>query len=127
MVVSLGALGAINTWDLPTYMLLVAGACVVAGWRARRWRGAAGEALLATLISVLAVAAYWPFYTHYQAQVGQGTGSVVGRFLDWVRAGSPLDLWLAIWGFFLLLAICYVVVAWRRGSGGAAEAEQERE
>ena len=75
---ALGALGAINTWDLPTYALLVAGACVVAGWRARRWLGAAGGLLLAAVISVLAVAAYWPFYAHYEAQVGQGAG-VAGR------------------------------------------------
>ena len=40
MALALGALGVINTWDLPTYALLVAGACVVAGWRARRWLGA---------------------------------------------------------------------------------------
>ena len=119
IALALGALGAINTWDLPTYALLVAGACVVAGWRARRWLGAAGGLLLAAVISALAVAAYWPFYAHYETQVGQGAGSLVGRFLGWVRAASPLNDWLVIWGFFLLLAVCYVVVVWRRGSGGA--------
>ena len=118
---ALGALGVINTWDLPTYALLVAGACVVAGWRARRWLGAAIGVLLAAVVSALAVAAYEPFYAHYQAQVGQGTGSLVSRFLGWVRDGSPLDDWLVIWGFFLLLAFCYVVVVWRRGCGGAEE------
>ena len=121
IALSLGALGVINTWDLPTYALLVAGACIVAGWRARRWLGAAGGLLLAAVISALAVAAYWPFYAHYETQVGQGAGSLVGRFLGWVRAGSPLDDWLVIWGFFLLLAACYVVVVWRQGSGGAEE------
>ena len=120
MALALGVLGVINTWDLPTYALLVAGACVVAGWRARRWLGAAGGLLLAAVISALAVAAYWPFYAHYEAQVGQGAG-LVGRFLGWVRAASPLDDWLVIWGFFLLLAVCYVVVVWRYGSGGAEE------
>ena len=125
MALALGALGVINTWDLPTYALLVAGACIVAGWRARRWLGAAGGLLLAAVISALAVAAYWPFYAHYETQVGQGAGSLVGRFLGWVRAASPLDDWLVIWGFFLLLAVCYVVVVWRRSeqrrSGGADE------
>ena len=116
IALSLGALGVINTWDLPTYALLVVGACIVAGWRARRWLGAAGGLLLAAVISALAVAAYWPFYAHYETQVGQGAGSLVGRFLGWVRAASPLDDWLVIWGFFLLLAVCYVVVVWRRGA-----------
>ena len=116
---ALGALGVINTWDLPTYALLVAGACVVAGWRARRWLGAAGGLLLAAVISALAVAAYWPFYANYEAQVGQGAGTLVSRLLGWVRGASPLDDWLVIWGFFLLLAVCYVVVVWRRRSRGA--------
>ncbi len=48
---------------------------------------------------------------------------MVGRFLGWVRAASPLDDWLVIWGFFLLLAVCYVVVVWRQESG-KAEAER---
>ena len=127
IALALGALGVINTWDLPTYALLVVGACVVAGWRARRWLGAAGGALLAVLISVLAVAAYWPFYAHYETQVGQGAGSLVGRFLGWVRAGSPLDDWLVIWGFFLLLAVCYVVVVWRRSEQGSRGADEQRD
>jgi len=120
IILALGALGAMNTWDLPTYALLVAGVFVVAGWRARRWLGAAGGALLAALISLLAVVAYWPFYAHYEPQVGQDAGTLIGRFLGRVRAGSPLDDWLVIWGFFLLLAFCYVVVVWRQQSLRAA-------
>ena len=131
MALALGALGVINTWDLPTYALLVAGACIVAGWRARRWLGAAGGLLLAAVISALAVAAYWPFYANYEAQVGQGAGTLVGRLLGWVRGASPLDDWLVIWGFFLLLAVCYVVVVWGRRSRGAvgqgSEGAEEQE
>ena len=33
LVIALGALGAINTWDLPTYALLVLGALMLRGWR----------------------------------------------------------------------------------------------
>jgi len=132
IVLALGALGAINTWDLPTYALLVTGAFILAGWQMRRWPGAACGLVLAGVILALSVAAYLPFYTHYKAQVGEATGSVIGRFLGWVHAASPLGEWLVIWGFFLLLAVVYVTVAWTRlnrsdegageqGSGGAGE------
>ena len=123
MALALGVLGAINTWDLPTYALLVAGAFMLAGWRTRRVagpdrRGAAGRREAGG-----AVAAYLPFYRHYKAQVGEGAGPLVGRFLGWVRAASPLGEWLTIWGFFLFLAIVYITVSWRleRRSGGAGE------
>ena len=33
LALGLGALGAINTWDLPTYALLVTGAVLIAAWR----------------------------------------------------------------------------------------------
>ena len=116
MALALGVLGAINTWDLPTYALLVAGAFVLAGWRARRVRGLIGAALLAVVTAGAAVAAYLPFYRNYQAQVGEGAGPLIGRFLGWVRAASPLSEWLTIWGFFLFLATVYITVSWRLGS-----------
>jgi len=112
--VALGALGAINTWDLPTYFLLIAGACVVAGWRRRGIIAAVGGALLAGVMGVLAVVAYWPFYAHYQAQVGGQSGSLIGRYLGWVRGASPLGPWLVVWGFFIFLAYSFILVELRR-------------
>ncbi len=52
LALALGALGAINTWDLPTYALLASGAICIAGWRTRgspgqRLRSLAGAALSA--------------------------------------------------------------------------------
>ncbi|MGE5604053.1 MAG: DUF2298 domain-containing protein, partial [Nitrososphaerales archaeon] len=110
---ALGALGAINTWDLPTYALLVAGTLVVAAWRTparERLRRLAAAALSALGVLALAVALYLPFYEHYQAQVGGGSGGVVGRFLGWVKGASPLHPWLLIWGFFLFIALSYAGV-----------------
>ena len=85
-----------------------------------RWRAAGGRSDLR-----LAVAAYWPFYAHYEAQVGQGAGSLVAASSAGCAPASPLDDWLVIWGFFLLLAVCYVVVVWRRGSAGTEERRSE--
>lgn len=126
LTLSLGALGAINTWDLPTYALLVIGALGLAGWRSRRWQALVG-ALLAVLTVALAVAAYLPFYTHYQAQVGGGTGSVISRFLGWVRASSPLKPWLNIWGVFLFLAVSYAWVELRAGRRSRAAADGDEQ
>ena len=93
-ILALGALGVINTWDLPTYALLVAGACVVAGWRARRWLGVAGGLLLAAMISALAVAAYWPLRV-LRGAGGAGRG-FAGRTLARLGAwGEPA--WMTGW------------------------------
>ncbi len=115
LALSLGALGAINTWDLPTYALLVGAALLLTAWRtaragAGRWVELAAAALSALGVLALAVVLYLPFYQHYQAQVGGGDGGVLGRFLGWVNHSSAFKPWLLIWGFFLFLALSYTVV-----------------
>jgi YYY domain-containing protein len=112
LALSLGALGAINTWDLPAYFLLVAGALLIAAWRCRRIAGLVGAVVAASAVIVAAVAAYWPFYAHYQSQVGRGEGFLSGRYLGWVRAASPLSAWLTVWGILLLLSLGMVVGLW---------------
>ncbi len=112
---SLGALGAINTWDLPTYALLVGGALLAAAWRTATRGGdrllhLAAAALSALGVVALSIALYLPFYQNYQAQVGGGEGGVVSRFLGVVKDSSPFKPWLLIWGFFLFLALSYTLV-----------------
>jgi len=107
VVVSLGALGAINTWDLPTYFLLVAGALLLAAWRAQRAGAMVGALVLSCAIGALAVGAYRPFYAHYSVQVGAFAETGIGRYLGWVRQGSPIQSWLLVWGFWIFLAFSY--------------------
>jgi YYY domain-containing protein len=119
IALALGALGAINTWDLPTYALLVAAAMLLAAWRAPA-RGRAvsllGAAITALAALIVSVAAYLPFYLNYQAQVGGGGGNVVARFLGLVKEPSAVSKWLLIWGFFLFVAVSYtVMMLLRRG------------
>jgi YYY domain-containing protein len=121
LIISLGALGAINTWDLPTYALLVAGAFALRGWQDARARGLIGGALVAAAIAALAVAAYWPFYEHYVPLVGSREGGQIGRFLGFVAQSSPLKPWLSIWGLFLFLAGSYLLVAWRARRAAVVE------
>ncbi len=124
LILSLGALGAINTWDLPTYFLLVAGAFLSAGWRRARVTGLLSAALLAAGIGAAAVVAYWPFYAHYESQVGKASGTLVARYLGTVHSASPLEPWLIVWGIPVFLSISAVVLLWavaRRGLLGDAE------
>lgn len=126
LALSLGALGAINTWDLPTYGLLVTGAVLSAGWRraARRpWLSlpAALGALL--LVAALSAAAYLPFHANYAPTLGDTAGPLLARYLNWVRAASPLGDWLTVWGVWLFLVMSYLVASWwarrpARGGGG---------
>ena len=122
LALALGALGAINTWDLPTYFLLVAGALLIAGWRTGRAARLFGAAVAAGVVAVAAVGMYWPFYAHYQSQVGQGEGFLLARYLGWVRAASPLPAWLTVWGIFLLLSLGTLVWLWRGAGDGAPRA-----
>ena len=112
-VVALGALGPTNTWDLPVYLLLVAAAFVLVPWRSRRWMPGLGAICLGVATGGMAVLAYWPFYQHYQAQVGQAGRSLLARYLAPVSASSPVGAWLSIWAFFVFLAISYVFVLLR--------------
>ncbi len=117
-VVALGALGPTNTWDLPVYLVLVVAAFVLVPWRSRRWMPILGATCLGVAIGGMAVLAYWPFYRHYQAQVGEAGRSLLARYLAPVSASSPLGSWLAIWAFFLFLAASYVFVLLRAARPG---------
>ncbi len=124
LIVSVGALGAINTWDLPTYALLVAAALLIAAWRTRRAVGLCAAVVAAALVVGGAVAAYWPFYAHYQSQIGRGEGFLLARYLGWVRAASPLSAWLIVWGILLALSLVVLIGLWleaRRTQATAGE------
>ncbi len=114
MVLALGALGAINTWDLPTYFLLVAGAMTAVGWRRGRVAGLLGAGTVAAGIGVASVAAYWPFYAHYESQVGGGSGAFLVRYLGLIHSASPFVPWLTVWGIFVFLSVSALALLWAR-------------
>ena len=112
LILALGAMGAINTWDLPTYFLLVAGALLIAAWRSRRVGIMLVSLALIAGIGAAAFVAYAPFYTHYQSQFGDQTGPLLDRYLGWVRAASPLMPWLTVWGIPLFLSLSALAGLW---------------
>jgi YYY domain-containing protein len=106
----LGALAAINTWDLPTYLGLV----ILTFWLGRYRRSAGGSPLTAARLALEAVAAalfgaltfaasyllYLPFFLNYQAlDVGLGL----------VHDKTDLEKFLFIWGLVLFVVVSYLL------------------
>jgi len=121
LALALGALGPMNTWDLPTYAMLVV---VVLHGRSRAggWPAALRGLALPVGTAVVGILLYTPFYLSFWAD-GLGIGLVPadGR--------SPLPSFLVVWGIHLALAGTYLFavagvgrfalrilgILWRRG------------
>ncbi len=97
LVVAIGALGPMNTWDLPVYAGLAAAAFLWRGSRDSGRRGLARGALQAVATALAAALLYGPFYAHFQA-AGLGLGLVGGG------RRSPLGPFLTVWGTQVFLA-----------------------
>jgi YYY domain-containing protein len=105
LAVIIGALGPMNTWDVPAYWGLLVLVLALAGYRRGRWRGAVAGAAGGIGVVMVALAAYAPFYVHFQAQY-------VGLDLLPPGAGSPLLPFLAVWGFPLAAASSVLGLWW---------------
>ena len=116
---ALGALGFLNSWDLPTYVALFVGAMLVqvrpeGAAASGRWR----RSLLAGLaVAMGAVVLYLPFYLSFSTQAaglalwtGPGTRPL-HHVLVWGPVLAPLAL-------FLWVALRRVA-GWRAGAAGA--------
>lgn len=102
---TLGALAVTNSWDFPTYALLMGAASVGATWRSYRGRGIPWLSLLragglALLVAVGGLALYMPFFDHFYAMVS-GIGLV--------REGTDIRDYLLLYGLFLAVLIPVVL------------------
>jgi YYY domain-containing protein len=99
----LGALAVTNTWDLPTYLGLVAIAFVL---RERlihgRWK-LTWPAVSTIVVGGLSLLLYRPFFAHYQA-LNVGVGLAITRWR------TDLASFLTVWGFFLFIVITFLLV-----------------
>jgi YYY domain-containing protein len=125
----LGSLYLINSWDLPTYLLLYAGALLLlflrspaAGWRELSRLG--GALLLA--IALL----FAPFFLTFRSLVGGGgeplidlplLGSLTRAIAPYAASRSDLAQYLLIYGMFLLPLIAFVYLMLRPGSQPAGD------
>ncbi|GAC1354248.1 MAG: hypothetical protein NVSMB42_11770 [Herpetosiphon sp.] len=101
---AMGTLAAANSWDLPTYALLIGGVIMGAAWRRRRADAVVqqrrmgapglGTALVEALVlPVVGVALFLPFFLQYHAMVG---GAGVVHFTDSL---APFLMFFGLWLF----------------------------
>ena len=110
----IGALAIANSWDAPTYALLIGGALIGRAWRgghARLTLAALGRVALAVVTALGVVGAglllYAPFFMHYRAQVGgigrvHATDSLVQYGLIY---GPLLFIGISLFGALALVAV----------------------
>jgi YYY domain-containing protein len=111
LTLALGALAVTNSWDFPTYTLLLGGALLGRAWRERHRSGrqlaiALARAAIATLVvAVGALLLYLPFFQNFVALV---------RGIDRVRDGTTLGDYVLLYGLFLAVLVPVVFGAtWR--------------
>lgn len=92
----LGALGFLNSWDLPTFLIVALGAFALGRWRdGARWRAWLRDCVpLGLYLGLGSILFYLPFYWGLQSQV-QGVGLVY-------YAKTPLRQYLLCFGPWLL-------------------------
>ena len=129
LAVSLGSLWAVNSWDYPSYLLLVVALLVLAAYRlagSPRRRIFFG-ALLAAGVVAVSLAAFWPFHQAYET-FDSGLEASLWR--------TPLDRYLLIHGLFLFIAVSFLLAQLRgsvpglsggfRGAGSAFMAAKRK-
>ncbi len=96
-----GALRATNTWDFPTYLLLLGASYGMHQWfTLRRLDGAVlGRTAVVTLaIAAIGTALFWPYIVHYE---------LFYSGLNAVRAKTSVVHYVTIWGLFLTIVASY--------------------
>jgi YYY domain-containing protein len=98
----LGAIGAINLWDLPTYLGIGLLAWLLGVWlRDGRIRVLPGILFLLYL-GAAPLLLYRPFFSHYTTVFNTGVAMAYAK--------TDAALWLRLWGFFIFVAISYALI-----------------
>ncbi len=115
-----GALYAVNAWDMPTAFLIMAGAVVISRFRIDRH-----SAFPLAALGVSALITLLPFALHYTPPVGADTGWITDPpiaipgmefiirtlgLVVWPKSSLP-DL-LLIYGLFLLIFVLFALTLW---------------
>ncbi|MGQ9586269.1 MAG: DUF2298 domain-containing protein [Anaerolineae bacterium] len=98
---TLGALAAINTWDMPTYLGLALATFALGEYVHTGRVPLVKTGVFALLLGGTSLLLYWPFFSRYQALAVGGVGLVRGK--------DALSDWLTIWGFFYFLAASFIL------------------
>ena len=103
LALALGALWVVNSWDYPSYLILVMALTALAVYF--RPGPANAKVILTVLlgagVAAVSLAAFWPFHQSYEAF---NTG------LDVSKWRTPIDRYLAIHGLFLFAVAAFLLV-----------------
>lgn len=108
-----GALQATNSWDYPTYLLLIAAAFVIASFardRALTLNGVVNALLYTALVFAVAQLLYWPFLRSYQ---------LFYNGVELSKARTPVQYYLVMFGVYFfattgVLATALLRSRWHR-------------
>ncbi len=107
LAIALGSLWAVNSWDYPSYAILILGLIGLAVLFTRK--SPRNKLLLFAGLgaSILAVSllAFWPFHQFYET---------FNNGLDASRWRTPVDRFLAIHGLFLFIIVTFLIARTRR-------------
>jgi len=118
LALCLGALGFLNTWDLPIHFVVVIAAFLV-GQRVRgneQWL--ASTVLFALAIAVPAIVLYLPFYLGFQSQAG----GVLPVLFNVTRVHQ----YLLMYGLFVFVILSLIVRQMARSVVGLSSRERRR-
>lgn len=132
--VILGSLYAMNSWDLPTYLLLYAGAALViqrrmAGGGPTDWLAYARHLGLMVLASVLL---FLPFYLTFRSLVGGAAplidlpvlGKLTSIIAPYPDSRSGISAFLIIFGLFAIPLTAFVYLALPQAAGAGLREDE---
>jgi YYY domain-containing protein len=102
LALCLGALGFINTWDLPVYLLVIVGAFWIGQRKEQRRDALWTTAVFAAPLAVLSIALYLPFFLTFQSQAG----GVLPLFFNVTRVHQ----YLMMFGVFVFVIGSFLAV-----------------
>ncbi len=105
----LGALGAINTWDLPTYLGIGVLVWMLAEWRLFKRIRIVRTGIFVLFLAGVSYLLYLPFYSHYTTVFDTGVALTYAK--------TDFGAWLRIWTFFVFVTVSALIVMLIRRPG----------
>jgi YYY domain-containing protein len=99
----LGAIGATNTWDLPTYLGIGVLAWLLGDWLRKGRIHILGAGFFTLYLAGVSYLLYRPFYSHYTTVFNTGVALTYAK--------TPMGTWLRIWGFFIFATISFLLIS----------------
>ncbi|MCL5960537.1 MAG: DUF2298 domain-containing protein, partial [Chloroflexi bacterium] len=118
----LGALAVTNSWDFPTYLLILLGAMVLVaitrGTLRRRIILVVVTGVLGLVIATMSLGLYWPFFFYFKSFYSS---------VALERSHTDFPYYVVIFGLFLFVIISFLVHALARRSDRQVKEEQQNQ